>query len=224
MKFPPYLLALLAFACAFTSVDRASFASESAPGDGDWVRLTSDSLPTAWAEFYDHIHSRRWVEADFVERRFFSFRRGGVALTGTVWFGREEGLTLAYQMPRKEMLRIDESGVRIIRENKPDQSARIPEKERQVPDVLLALFRFDLVELEKHFEIRGRRDNNAWSLRLVPHEPGEAPIQRVEFGGTDTDVTRIEIEQQRSRRIELELSNIDYPASLTSEELARRFP
>lgn len=190
----------------------------------DWVRLDSTSLHPEWAEFYQQIHSRPWVEADFVERRFFSFRRGAVSLTGTVWFGRDEGLTLAYRMPREEMMRIDEKGISILRENKRTRSPKVPEKAREIPDVLLALFRFDLTELEKTFEVFGRREGDAWALRLVPHDLDESPIQRVDLEGTGLDVTRIEIEQQRSRRIELELSNLTYPSSLNSEELARRFP
>lgn len=219
MKTLPSLLLLGLFALGAP----LSAAETDSVGD-DWVRLKSESLPSDWADFYEQIRSRPWVEADFVERRFFSFRRGAVPLTGTVWFGREEGLTLAYRMPRTEVMRIDEDGVRIIRENRPDRSPRIPEEGQRIPDMLLALFRFDLERIEENFEVRGRREGNAWSLRLVPHDREGAPIQRVKIGGIGTDVTDIEIEQERSRRIELELSNIAYPTSLDQAELARRFP
>lgn len=199
-------------------------AAESASAGDGWVRLRSEELPSEWAEFYEKIRSRPWVEADFVERRYFSFRRGPVPLTGTVWFGREEGLTLAYRMPRVETMRIDEDGIRLLRENKADRSPRIPEEGRRIPDILLALFRFDLDRIEENFEVRGRREGDTWSLRLIPHDPDGAPIQQVEIGGTGSDVKRIEIEQERSRRIELELSNVSYPTSLDQAELARRFP
>lgn len=220
MKIFRLLLALLALAGP-----RVSFAETVAPAEeSDWVILESDSLPPAWQDLYDQIHGRQWVTADFVERRFFSFRRNGVELTGTVWFGRDEGLTLAYREPRAETVRIDEQGVRVLREDGSDRGGRIPEEGREIPDVLLALFHLNLVELEKTFEIRGRRDGQDWSLLLLPRESEEAPVEKVQFSGSGGDVERIEIEQSRSRRIELELSNFSYPATLDEKERARRFP
>lgn len=191
------------------------------PPDADWAKLESDTLPPEWAKLVERLEARSWVEAEFVERRFFSFRRGGVALTGSVWFGREEGLTLAYEKPRREMMRIDGEGVRILR--KEGRPQRAPKAGREIPELLLALFQFDLARLDKSFHLSGRRDENNWALRLEPRDEDETPFQSIEIGGKGDDVTDIEIELERSRRIEIEFSNIAYPASLDDDERARRF-
>lgn len=196
----------------------------SAGAEEGWVRLNAASLPEEWSGFQEGVASRPWVVADFVEQRFFSFRSRPVELVGTVWYGREEGLTLNYRKPRREVVRVDEKGVRLIRDDGRSRERMIPERGREIPATLLSLFRLDFAELEKSFEISGRLDGEAWALRLMPRDRDQSPVQQIELAGAEQDVTGIVIEQSGGRRIELSLSNLVYPLKLDSEERRRIFP
>lgn len=220
MRLVRSLMVAIAFA-----VGAAAAGTAESPGEKEaWVPLESESLPAEWEEFRRELTSRRWAVSDFVEKRYFSFRNRPVELMGTVWFGREEGLTLAYQKPRREIVRVEANGVRVIRDDGRSRSRPIPERGRDVPAALLALFRFDFPEIEKTFAVEGLRDGREWSMRLVPREKERAPIQRILLGGHGDGLNRILIEQAGGRRIELELSNPAYPPDLGPEELSLLFP
>lgn len=211
-----FLLIALLFSAGPTAAERSEAQ--------DWTRLETDSLPAEWRELHQRLTAPAWVIADFVERREFSFRRQPVELTGTVWFGREEGLTLAYRSPRREIVRVDARGVRVIREDGSSSRRRPPGRGGDIPSALLALFRFDFAELERKFEILGRQEGRQWFLRLEPLEENNGALQRVDLTGTGEELTRIAIEQTNSQRIELTLSNTAFPAELDREERARIFP
>jgi hypothetical protein len=147
-----------------------------------------------------------------------------VALRGTVWFGREEGLTLNYREPRRQVIRVEATGVRLIQDDGRSRDRAIPERGREIPSALLSLFRLDLAELEKTFALSTRPDGEGWRLRLVPQNQADAPIQRIELRGDEEEIRHIRIEQSEGRRIELTLSNAAYPPALSPEERARVFP
>jgi len=192
--------------------------------EGEWRALDASSLPPEWQKFQEQVVARPLVVADFVERRFFPFRSRPVELSGTAWFGREEGLTLNYREPRREVIRVEPTGVRVILNGGRSRDRAIPERGREVPSALLALFRLDFAELEKTFILHGRRTDGDWALRLTPRQADAAPIQRIVLGGESDEIREISIEQSAGRRIELSLSNVAYPAHLEPEERARVFP
>ena len=195
-----------------------------AAAEEDWTRLDPEALPDEWADFQRQLAERRWVEAELVEERYFPFRFRPVELTGTVWYGREEGLTLNYREPREEVIRIDENGVRVIESDGRRRSRQIPEQGREVPVALLSMFRLDFAELEKVFAIHGRLDGDSWALRFTPHDKDAAPVERMELAGEQDEIHRIVIERTSRRRIELTLSNAEFPSDLGDEEHERAFP
>lgn len=198
------------------------WAQEEEPGE--WTLLSANSLPSEWAEFAEKVASHPWVVADFMEKRYFSFRSRPVELSGTVWFGREEGLTLAYKEPRREIVRIVETGMRIIPEKGPTRSRAVGERGGEVPSALLAMFRFDLRELEKDFVLEGDWQERNWRLRLTPREETDSPLQRIVLGGTDEEVSQVSVEMDGSARIDLRFSKTAYPEDLGAEERAKIFP
>lgn len=198
--------------------------SLSAETEKDWAPLEANALPSEWRDFQERIAERPWAVAEFVEKRFFPFRVRPVELEGTVWYGRQEGLTLDYHSPRREVVRVDQKGVRIIQSEGQSRDREIPEEGREIPSTLLALFRLDFAELEKDFELEGWRDGYDWGLRLTPRELEKAPVRRIELSGDIDDVRNIALEQTSRRRIELELLNPEYPSVLDAEARARVFP
>lgn len=195
-----------------------------AEADDGWSRIDAESPAPEWRAFQERIASREWVVSDFVEERHFRFRGRPVELTGTVWYGREEGLTLHYHSPRREIIRVEEKGVRQIRADGRDRERTVPERGIDVPSALLSLFRLDFAKLGETFEIEGRYDGKKWGLRLAPRDEEEAPIAAMELAGHDDEVQRILVEQSDDRRIELKFSNIAYPQELDDETRDRVFP
>lgn len=193
-------------------------------GADEWTRLDADEPTEEWTDFRREMAQRPWVMADFVEQRVFPFRSRPVELQGTVWYGRKEGLTLNYRSPRREVVRVDEKGVRIIQDDGSSRERAIPERGREVPSALLATFRLDFGELKKDFEIHEQRDGDDWALRLTPHDQDETGIQRIVLEGVEEEVRRIVIEQSDRRRIELTFSGTVYPRDLDAAERARIFP
>ena len=195
-----------------------------AAAEEDRTRLDPEELPEEWADFQRQLTERRWVEAELLEERYFPFRFRPVELTGTVWYGREEGLTLNYREPRQEVIRIDANGVRVIESDGRRRSREIPEQGREIPAALLSMFRLDFAELGEVFAIHGRRDGNSWALRFTPHDEDAAPVERMELAGENDEIHRIVIERTSRRRIELTLSNATFPSELDEDERERAFP
>ncbi len=192
-------------------------------GEG-WTRLDAHVLPEQWASLRESVASRPWAVADFAERRYFPFRNRPVELTGTVWYGRAEGLTLNYLSPGREVVRVDASGVRVIESEAGSRERTLPDRGREVPMALLSLFRLDFAGLAETFEIEGWRGANEWALRLTPREEAAAPIRRMELRGGGAEVTHIVIELSSRRRIELALANTAHPNAMDDDERARAFP
>jgi hypothetical protein len=175
-----------------------------------------------WRELGARMEQRGEVQADFEERRYFSFRQEPVVLRGEVRVSAEHGLSLHYLWPEARTLIIDDRGM-IVREAG-GRVSRPPDPRAAAANAALRqILSFDFQALHERFELYGRHDGINWSLALVPRDAGmRRVLGEIFVDGIAEAVRRIELRRSARQHVDIAIGP-PAPMALSDEEAARFF-
>lgn len=174
-----------------------------------------------WRPWAEEIARQPDLVAEFVERRHFPFRKEPVVLAGEVRVSRARGLSLHYTAPERRIVILDSQGV-LVRDAA-GQSAPPDPRAAAANAALLHILRFDLAALAREFELYGRREQEAWSLALVPRVAAlRRAIGNIHVGGAGPAVRTIELRRSAKQHIDIEIS-ASRAATFSPEEIQRYF-
>lgn len=184
-------------------------------------RLTPNA--PAWTDLIAAFAHNPDTTADFVERRFFPFKKDPVALTGEVRVSATHGLSLHYKAPDERTVILDDAGL-LVRDATGEKPALSDPRARAGTAALLPILHFDFNMLERDFEIYGERSGAEWKLALVARtEEGRRGLGLITVAGEGATVRRIELRHSARQYIEI-LNDPPRPAAaFTADELKRFF-
>jgi Outer membrane lipoprotein carrier protein LolA-like len=190
--------------------------------------LAARAVPTAdpahdpgWQELFRQLAPARNRQVPFTEERYFPFRQKPIVLAGVVRIVPGRSLSLAYGGPDARVVIIDAQGV-LVREAGGQRAAPADPRAQAATAALGAVMRFDPVELERDFELRGDRAGEAWTLVLTPRDPALAgSLHSIGVRGTGPHLEQIEL--NAGLRIEIILGQSVEGADFTAADLARYF-
>lgn len=186
---------------------------------------TSPSLAPddpAWADLAATFAHQPDATADFTEKRFFSFRKAPLELSGVSRVSPTRGLSLDYATPEKRTVILDDRGT-IVRQSEGASTAPSDPRASAANAALVHVLRFDLPALAGDFNLFGRRDGGTWTLTLVPRA-GELrrAVAEIVVTGAAAEVRRIVIRRAANQYVEITVG----PARatpFTSQDLKRYF-
>ncbi len=174
-----------------------------------------------WRDLTDALGRTPGIQADFVERRHFPFKREPVTLRGEVRVAPGSGLSLRYREPEERTVILDEGGVLV---RGPDGGA-LPSDPRAAAanQALLRVLQLDLAALAQDFEIYGRRQGETWSLALVARTDAlRRSVGRIFAAGEGVFVREIELRRTERQAIGISIL-APHAADFSAEEMARFF-
>lgn len=184
-------------------------------------RLTADA--PAWTDLIAGFAHKADTAADFVERRFFPFKKLPVELAGEVRVSAARGLSLHYTAPEERTVILDGDGM-LIRGAAGEKSPPADPRARGVSDALLHILRFDFPALEKDFEIYGQRSGEDWKIALIARtEALRQGIGTINVTGQGATVRRIELRHSARQYIEILNAPPRPAAEFTADEVKRYF-
>ena len=184
-------------------------------------RLAADA--PGWADLIAAFSHQADTTADFVERRYFPFKKLPVELAGEVRLSATRGLSLHYTAPEERTIVLDAGGM-LLREATGDTSPPADPRARAVSDALLHILRFDFATLQKDFEIYGERTGDTWTLALAARTDAlRRATGAITVTGEGARVRRIELRQSDRQYIEILNAPPRPPADFTADELKRYF-
>ncbi len=182
-------------------------------------------VPTApeWSGLIASFAHKPDTAADFIERRYFPFKKDAVELKGEVRVSTERGLSLHYTIPEERTVILDQQGV-LIRAAAGEKAPPVDPRATAANEAMLHILRFDFVALEKDFELYGQREREGWTLVLLPRtDTLRKSIGRITVGGWGATISRIELRRSAKQAIEILMEPPKPPVAFTVEELKRYF-
>ncbi len=177
----------------------------------------------AWRDLVETFSHQSDVTTDFVEQRFFAFRKQPVTLKGEVRVSGAHGLSLHYTEPDERTIILDAQGL-LLRAAAGEKTPPPDPRARAVNDALLHILRFDFPALEKDFALYGERDGPKWTLVLTARtDLLRRAIGEITVAGEAGAVYRIELRHSAKQYIEILMAAPRSRAAFTSEELKRYF-
>jgi hypothetical protein len=178
----------------------------------------------AWQSLFARLAERKTREAAFEERRYFLFRKTPIVLTGKIRIAPGRGLSLDYLTPEPRILIADDRGLLLRDRRGRDFAGPAGGRAQAATAVLIDVMRFDLPELRKAFEFRGRLEGGAWTLDLKPRDPAlSADFDSIAISGEGARLRRIELIGSAAQRIEILIGETREGMAFTQDELIRYF-
>ena len=176
-----------------------------------------------WSELAASFARNPDVTANFLERRFFPFKKEPVELKGEVRVSQTHGLSLHYTVPDERTVILDDQGV-LIRAAAGEKAPPADPRAAAANEALLHVLRLDFIALEKDFEIYGRRHGDAWTITLVPRaEELRRSVGRINATGEAATIRHIEIRRTPKQAIEIIIEEPKPPVAFTVDELKQYF-
>lgn len=183
-------------------------------------RLNPDAAE--WKQLEEEFARQPDTIAAFEERRFFSFRKEPVVLSGAVRVSRARGLSLHYLDPEQRTIVIDDRGM-LLRDAAGQDSPPPDPRAGAANEALRQVLRFDFAALEKDFEVYGRHDGAKWTVALVPRTRATRRlIGEIFVSGEGAAVQRIELRRTAKQRIEITMTGVR-AVEFTPEDIRRYF-
>jgi hypothetical protein len=182
----------------------------------------SASAP-GWRDLAMELARQPGTTARFEERRYFPYQKDPIVLQGEVRVSHEHGLSLHYEQPEERTVIVDDRGL-LLRDSAGTKTPPPDPRATMANEALLLVLRFDFVELEKKFELSGRREGNLWSLILVPRDATvKKTIGEIHVGGEGATVRRIELRRSAKQHIDILIEAPSATAAFSEDELKRYF-
>jgi outer membrane lipoprotein-sorting protein len=212
-------LAILAFCLASIAASRA----ESPPADAATL-ITDAAHDPAWQDIFARLAPDKNRLSAFEERRYFSFRKTPVVLTGEIRIVPSRGLSLHYLTPESHIVIVDDQGL-LLRDDQGRQRAVPADSRAQAATgTLVDVLRFNLPQLQKNFELRGRHDASGWTLTLAPRDPALAGgLTSLVVSGEGGRLRKIELINSPMQRIEILIGETHEDVVFPADVLARYF-
>jgi hypothetical protein len=157
--------------------------------------------------------------ADFVEERYFPFRKDPVILMGEVRVSRTRGLSLHYVSPDVRTVIIDREGM-LVRQSSGQTTPPDP-RANLANNAMLNILRFDFAALDQEFEMYGKRADTEWALALVPRaEALRRAIGNIHVSGSGTAVRKIALRRSARQHIDIVMSSPRAPALAPEDQKA----
>ena len=180
-------------------------------------------LAPAWKDLSDAFLRNPDTEAEFTERRFFSFKKDPVELRGEVRVSATRGLSLHYTAPEEQTVILDSRGT-LIRAASGASSPVADARATGVNKAMLHILQLDLAALAGDFELHGKRDGALWTLSMVPRMDSlRRAVDRITVDGDGATIRHIEIRRAGRRAIEIAIGPPRPPATFTPGELRQYF-
>ena len=190
-----------------------------------WVPMDASNLDPEWRMLFERMRSVERVSAPFVEERYFSFRKKPKVYHGVFRKSTDGSVSLAYSDPEVMALHVGE-GFAFYRKGE-GPVRRIPQGHGrgELLEVLPRLLRLDLAKLTDDYELMGAWEETSWRLRLIAKRQAldSLPYSRIELGGEDAAVRRIELCDAGEQRIVIELGQPVYPEFYSQKSRADYF-
>ncbi len=178
----------------------------------------------AWSSLFRRLARKTNREADFVERRYYPFRKAPVVFTGVLRMAVDRGLSLDYVTPARRILIVDRQGLLIRDGHGRDLAAPSGGRAGAIAGILIEVIRFDLRRVQRDFELRGSRQGPAWSLALAPRSPRiAAEFRTIAITGKGSQLDRIELIKSASQRIDIAISRTRDGVAFPTRTLSRYF-
>lgn len=187
-------------------------------------------LPAPWPARLAALAAPRTLSATFAESRTTPLKKAPVVVTGTVRIDRSRGLSLTYDQPHAPVVILDEKGLLLRHSSGREQSA--PPSAEPFLRLLHALFKFDLVTLEKSYvlvvseqlaEGPATSGNGSWALTFTRRSDTDAPYRALILRGEGDRLTGIRLEKTDRQNIDIALAPPQLDPVFTPEDLARYF-
>jgi hypothetical protein len=186
--------------------------------------LLVDSRDPAWQSLFARLAAGKNREADFEERRTFLFRKTPVVLTGTIRMSPGRGMSLCYVTPEPRILIADDQGLVLREPGRRDVDAAAGGRAQAATAVLIDVIRFNLPELRKAFEFRGRRSGDGWILALRARTPSlMTDLDSIVISGEGAQLRRIELIGSATRSVDIFIGRTREDVRFTREDLIRYF-
>lgn len=207
-----HLFRLILCGVAFTAILRAD------------PKIIGAADDPAWRDLFAHLAARTTRMSTFEERRYFSFRKEPVVLTGEIRIDPELGLSLRYLTPETRTIVVDAKGLLLRDDKGRERAAPDDHRAAMATATLVNVLRFDLPALQKTFEIRGQRDGEAWTLEFSPRDPALAKtLGSLVVRGERLRLSQIEMRLAEKQRIEIIIGETNEGVIFASDTLKRFF-
>jgi len=177
-----------------------------------------------WQPLFAALAAQGPVWSEFIEQRWFLFRRTPIVLKGELRFSPTRGLSLHYEDPEVRTIIADDRGL-AVRDSR-GSIHEVPNDPRAagLSTALLPIMRFDLRALEGQFEVHGVRAGAAWRLDFVSRDPVVArALGTVIISGEGTNVRQLEFRHSAKERVNIQIGAVRTGVAFTPEEAQRFF-
>lgn len=177
----------------------------------------------AWADLRDELARRGDTTADFIEHRFFPFKKEPVELRGEARVAPARGLSLHYTTPEDLIVILDDKGV-LMRAPAGEKAPPADPRAAAAQEALRHVLRLDFAALEQDFALYGRREGAAWSLALVARTDAlRRSVGQLNVAGEGGAIRHIEIRRSARQAVIIALAAPRASAPFTPEEVRRYF-
>jgi hypothetical protein len=182
--------------------------------------------PTAeWMAVQETLMDSGRIRSSFEETRSNPFHRHALRFDGTIYWDAKLGLSIQYENPSPVVVNITEDSMYVTRAGETSKHGSEADQGR-VMSLFSKLFSWDIEWLSNNFTTEGEiGENSNWSLKLVPVNEELAGFVSILFlEGNATYLTKIAMNVRGGRIINIALSNQEYQACFSDEEMRKAFP
>jgi len=188
-------------------------------------QLDLQQLEPKWHELFERLRGVENIQAKFVEQRFFRFRQAPKSYVGEFRKSADGAVSLAYTDPRKAMVVHVGESYAYYRKDDEDVAA-IPNMSSQRESLglfpVLVGMRFEV--LAQLYDLYGNYDTeDGWMLVLQQKDEAEVDYRRIGLTGTARTVLEIELQKSPKQRIQISLSEVEFPAGFDDQERSLYF-
>jgi len=189
------------------------------------ARAQQAGEPVTLEALMEGMASAAGVKADFHEVKTLGLLAAPLESRGTLYFVPPDRLLRHTTHPGESRLVIDGDRLRFQDEaGDEDVDLGADPVARAFVDNLVVLFRGDLAELERRYQVSFTAEDDRWELSLAPrHVPVKDLIEAIVLRGEGRVLSEMEVRERDGDRTLTQLSAVETDRRFTPEELARLF-
>jgi hypothetical protein len=179
----------------------------------DWPPLSLEALSPEWEALLAELHAVERVAAQFVEKRYFSFRKSPKLYRGVFHKDIGGSVSLAYIEPEKMTLHLGEGFAYYRKGDGAIRSIPHGRDENQTLALFPQLLNFDLEGISEQYELFGDVNDGRWNLFFKAKAALEAemPYRWMEVSGRGSAVKVIKLSKGEKEGVLIEMGDAVYP-------------